>query len=129
MAVQQQQQQNHEQLGKVIDALLDAITGFNATITYISIHGIDNYADYAVGIDLPNSKLLIGYTINDNKARYRLCLDDNWIDMDNSLLILVSKVWNRITNNPKFYNMVELYVKAKQLSNIELLTVSCQIPL
>jgi hypothetical protein len=129
MAVQQQQQQDID-MGKVIDALLDAITGFKAVIKTIMIFADNNTTHITTSIDLAdNTKLIVHKWVRDDKVRYSLCINQIDVELDQCLTILLERLYHRILNNGRVLNIINAFNSLKAYSNVDLMDVCTEIEL
>jgi hypothetical protein len=125
---EQQQQQEQLDMGKVIDALLDAITGFNAVIKTISIYSNDNRTHIAVSIDLErDDRLIVHKWIRDDKATYALCINYIDVELDQCLTVLLERLYNKILNNGRVINVINAFNTLRAYSNVDMLDVCTEI--
>jgi hypothetical protein len=126
------QQQHHQQIeiSKVIDALLDAITGFNAVIKTIMIYSCNDTTHITTRIDLEHdNRLIVHKWIRNDKVHYSLCINQIDVELDECLTALIERLWNRILNNGRVINIINAFNTLKAYSNVDLMDVCTEIEL
>jgi hypothetical protein len=126
----QQQQQEQVDMGKVIDALLDAVTGFNAVIKTIMVYSGNDAVHITISIDLErDDRLIVHKWIREDKVTYALCINQIDVELDKCLTILLERLWNRILNNGRVINIINAFNTLKAYSNVDLMDVCTEIEL
>jgi hypothetical protein len=127
---EQQQQQEQLDMGKVIDVLLDAVTGFNAIIRTIMVYSGKDAVHMTIGIDLEHdNRLIVHKWIRGDKVTYVLYINQIDVELDQCLTVLLERLWHRILNNGRVINIMNAFNTLKAYSNVDLMDVCTEIEL
>jgi len=132
----QQQQQEQVDIGKVIDTVLDIITGTKAStraiIRLVSIYTEPDYIHVRVSMDVAQgNKLALNKYVReykaDNKIEYEIRFNGVKIEADQCMYLIADKLYNTIAENKHIQAIFYAYNVLKTLSKADLVEVFTEI--